>query len=104
MASEINSVDGGGPSAVGTGRVAQRPQAANAPTSSSGTPESIHITDTASQLAGLEQAAQALPPIDQARVTAVAGSIEQGTYSISPTHIADQLVQLERSLGTLGNA
>jgi flagellar biosynthesis anti-sigma factor FlgM len=104
VANEINSVDGGGPSAVGTGRVAQRSQATSAPASSSGPAESIHITDAASQLAGLEQAAQALPSIDQTRVSAVASSIEQGTYTISPTHIADQLVQLERSLGSLGNA
>jgi negative regulator of flagellin synthesis FlgM len=104
VASEINSVDGGGPPAVGTGRVGQRPQAASTPAPSSGSAESLHITDAASQLAGLEQTVQALPAIDDTRVAAVTSSIEQGTYTISPGHIADQLVQLERSLGVLGNA
>jgi negative regulator of flagellin synthesis FlgM len=103
VSNEINSVDGGGPAAVGTGRVAQRPQTADAPASGSGPAESIHITDAASQLAGLEQAVRGLPAVDETRVAAVSTSIEQGTYNIAPQTIADQLIQLERSLGALGS-
>ncbi len=103
MSSEINSVDGGGPAAVGTGPVSQRPQTGGAPDSSSDPAESIHITDTASQLAALEQAASGLPAVDEARVSAVSASLEQGTYTVSAQTIADRLVQLERSLGTLAN-
>jgi len=101
VGNEISSVDGGGPSAVGTGRVAAPAQASGGPAASAGPAESIHITDTASQLAGLEQTARTLPAIDEVRVAAVASSIEQGTYRISPQHIADRLVQLERTLGAL---
>jgi flagellar biosynthesis anti-sigma factor FlgM len=104
VANEINSVDGGGPAAVGTGRLAQTPQTANAPASSSGPAESIHITDVASQLAALEQAARGLPAVDETRVAAVSTSIEQGTYAISSQTIADQLIQLERSLGAVGSS
>jgi flagellar biosynthesis anti-sigma factor FlgM len=103
VSSEINSVDGGGPAAVGTGRVSQRPQTASAPASSSEPAESIHITDAASQLAALEQAASGFPAVDEARVAAASASIEQGTYTVSAQTIADRLVQLERSLGTLAN-
>jgi len=99
VGNEINSLDGGGPSAVGTGRVSQGSQSASTPSSSSGPPGSIHITDAASQLAQLEQAAQALPAVNEARVAAVSSSIEQGIYTISASHVADQLLQLERSLG-----
>jgi len=99
VGNQINSLDGGGPSVVGAGGVSQRSQSAGTPSSSSAPPGSIHITDAASQLAQLEQAAQALPAVNEARVAAVASSIEQGTYTISASHIADQLLQLERSFG-----
>ncbi len=102
MSNEIKSVDGGGGAAAGSAPVAQRRDTGSAPAASSGPAESIHITGTASQLAGLEQAARGLPAVDEARVAAVSSSIEQGTYTISPGTIADNLVQLERSLGALG--
>jgi flagellar biosynthesis anti-sigma factor FlgM len=101
VSSEINSVDGGGPTAVGSGRVAQRQQTTGTPAQSSDLAPSIHITDAASQLAALEQAASGLPAVDEIHVAAVSASIEQGTYAISPQTIADRLVQLERSLGPL---
>ncbi len=103
MSSEINSVDGGGPAAVGTGRVTQRPQTTGTPAQSSGSAESIHITGTASQLATLEQAASGLPAVDEVHVAAVSTALEQGTYTISAQSIADGLVQFERSLGTLAS-
>ncbi|HTW37444.1 MAG TPA: flagellar biosynthesis anti-sigma factor FlgM [Steroidobacteraceae bacterium] len=104
MANEINSVDGGGRAAAGTGSVAQRSSAPTAPAASSGSPESIHITGAASQLAALEQAVRGLPEVDQARVAAVSSSIEQGTYAVSSETVANNLIQLERSLGALGQS
>ncbi len=104
MSSEIKGVNGGGPAAVGTGRVSQRSASSSAPAASSDPAESIHITDAASQLAVLEQAVSSLPVVDEARVAAVSASIEQGTYSLSSETIADRLAQLERSLATLGSS
>jgi negative regulator of flagellin synthesis FlgM len=101
VSSEVKSVNGGGPAAVGTGRVSQSPQTSSTPAPSSDSAESIHITDTASQLSALEQAVSGLPAVDEARVAAVSSSIEQGAYTISSQTIADRLVQLERSLGGL---
>jgi negative regulator of flagellin synthesis FlgM len=61
----------------------------------------VHITDSANQLASLEQALRNLPAVDSARVSQLQTAIEQGTYTVQPQHIADQLMQLEQSLGEL---
>lgn len=68
--------------------------------SSSGTSD-VHITDSASQLASLEQTLHSLPAVDSARVAQLQTAIEQGTYTVQPQHVADQLVQLEQSLAGL---
>jgi hypothetical protein len=41
--------------------------------------------------------------VDEARVAATRSSIDQGTYTISPQRIADQLIKLEQSLSNLPN-
>ena len=61
----------------------------------------VHITDSASQLATLEQTLRSLPAVDSARVAQLQTSIEQGTYTVQPQHVADQLMQLEHSLAEL---
>jgi negative regulator of flagellin synthesis FlgM len=61
----------------------------------------LHITDSASQLASLEQQVRSLPAVDPARVAQFSTAIEQGTYSVQPQQIADQLLQLEQALGQL---
>ncbi|MGH8319881.1 MAG: flagellar biosynthesis anti-sigma factor FlgM [Steroidobacteraceae bacterium] len=68
--------------------------------SSSGTGD-VHITDSASQLASLEQTLRSLPAVDGARVAQLQTAIEQGTYTVQPQHVADQLIQLEQSLAEL---
>ena len=103
MSNEIKGLDGGGRAAAGTGPVTQRRDTASAPASSSGPADSIHITGAASQLAALEQAVRGLPEVDEARVAAVSASIDQGAYSVSGATVASNLIQLERSLGELGN-
>jgi negative regulator of flagellin synthesis FlgM len=63
----------------------------------------VHITDTATQLAALEQGLRASPAVDSARVAQLRGAIEQGSYSVDPQQVATQLVALERALGNLGS-
>lgn len=64
-------------------------------------PGDVHITDTATQLAALEEALRDAPAVDQARVAQLRATIEQGQYTIRPEHIASQLLQLEAQLGQL---
>ncbi len=103
MSSKINGFEGSQPAAVGAGTVSQGVQssAGGASAGSSGGAESIHITDAASQLAALEQATSGLPVVDGARVSAVRSAIDAGTYTVSPDSVADSLMQMERSLGSL---
>jgi negative regulator of flagellin synthesis FlgM len=102
VSSKINGVDGGGAAAVGVGRGVKRSPdgaAGSASTAVSGDPSSVHITDTASQLASLEQALRDMPAVDSARVNNVRSAIEQGAYTVSPERIADRLMQMESALG-----
>jgi negative regulator of flagellin synthesis FlgM len=78
---------------AGTGTAAASP----APTGE------VHITDTATQLAALEQGLRASPAVDAARVAQLRGAIEQGSYTVDPQQVATQLVAVERALGNLGN-
>ena len=61
----------------------------------------VHITDSASKLATLEQAVRSLPAVDETRVAQIQAAIEQGTYKVQPQHIADQLIHMEQTLGRL---
>jgi negative regulator of flagellin synthesis FlgM len=58
----------------------------------------VHITDTATTLAGLEQALRDSPAVDSARVAILQSAIEQGGYTVQPEHIASQLLQMEQVL------
>lgn len=95
------------PAPVGAGLPAARVRDAatggsHSPTAGSGTPAGeVHITDSASQLANLEQTLRRLPAVDEARVAQFRSAIDQGTYTVQPQQVADQLLQLERSLGQL---
>jgi negative regulator of flagellin synthesis FlgM len=59
----------------------------------------VHITDSASRLASIEQMLREMPAIDEARVAQVRSALADGTYTIQPEHIADRLLQLEKALG-----
>lgn len=103
MSSKINGVEGGRPASPGAGRVSQRVQPQGGePAGAPAAAESVHITDTASQLAALEQAVRELPAVDEARVATLRTAIEQGTYTVSPDKIADHLLTLEQSLEAAG--
>jgi negative regulator of flagellin synthesis FlgM len=58
----------------------------------------VRITDSARQLAALEQAIRDLPDVDEAKVAAARAAIADGTYQVSPDRIADKLIRLEREL------
>lgn len=95
------------PAPIGAGRPAERVR--DAVTGSSSAPADganassgdVHITDSASQLATLEQTLRSLPAVDPARVAQFSMAIEQGTYTVAPQQVADRLMQLERSLSQL---
>ena len=102
MSNKINdlttNVTAGRPSAVVPTRdvVTGGGNAAPAPA-----PGEVHITDTASQLASLEQSLRDAPAVDQARVAQLQSAIEQGRYTVNPDHIATQLMAMERALAGL---
>jgi negative regulator of flagellin synthesis FlgM len=103
--SKVSAVTGRGTPPVGAGGAAQRPQsgaqggASQSPRSDSSA--SVEITGAASQLAELEQALRTYPAIDESRVATISLALEQGGYTISPEHIADQLMYLEYALSGL---
>jgi negative regulator of flagellin synthesis FlgM len=107
MASKISGLSGSATASIGAGSPAGKARDAvtggsSAPTGSSSPPPvagEVHITDSASQLASLEQTVRSLPAVDSARVTQFQTAIEQGTYTVQPQQVADQLLQLEQALG-----
>lgn len=108
MSNKISGLSGGSTASVGAGRPARKTRdavtgdsSASVPADSSPAAADVHITDSASQLASLEQAVRSLPAVDPVRVTQLRTAIEQGTYTVQPQHIADQLMQLEQALGQL---
>ena len=108
MPSKISGSSGSlGAGALDAGRPAEKVRDATtgggspaSDTPSSGSSD-VHITDSASQLASLEQTLRSLPAVDGARVAQLQASIDQGTYTVQPQHVADQLMQLEQSLADL---
>jgi len=106
MSNKISGLSGSGTAPIGAGPAVDRSSAgvtggSSEPASSSSSTGDVHITDSASQLASLEQTLRSLPAVDPARVAQFQTAIEQGTYTVQPQHVADQLMQLEQSLGQL---
>jgi negative regulator of flagellin synthesis FlgM len=61
----------------------------------------VHITDTATQLAALEQTLRDSPAVDPARVEALRSAIEQGSYTVDPVDVATKFMQMDRALSVL---
>jgi negative regulator of flagellin synthesis FlgM len=107
VSSKISGVDGNSSTAsVGASRAVQRPQdAATGSAQSSGgsaaDSENVQITGAARQLAKLEQAVRDVPAVNETRVAQLRTDIEQGTYTVKPQHVADQLMQMEKALGRM---
>ena len=60
--------------------------------------ESVTITRTASELMRLEASLRDAPGVDQARVDAIRRAIEDGSYSVDPQKIVDNLLRREDEL------
>ncbi|HET9107168.1 MAG TPA: flagellar biosynthesis anti-sigma factor FlgM [Steroidobacteraceae bacterium] len=108
MPNKISGLSGSPTASIDAGRPAEKARDAVTGGSSGQTQAQpaaaagdVHITDSASQLASLEQSVRSLPAVDPARVTQFRTAIEQGTYTVRPQHVADQLLQLEQSLRPL---
>ena len=106
MANKISGLSGSSTASIGAGSPAAKTRDAAtggspAPAGSPPATGDVHITDSASQLASLEQAVRSLPAVDAARVAQFSTAIEQGNYTVQPQHVADQLLQLEQALGHL---
>jgi negative regulator of flagellin synthesis FlgM len=109
VSSKIGGVDGSSSSAaIGAGRAVQAPQDAatggtQTSSGSGGNGGSVQITNTARQLATLEQAVRDTPPVNDARVAQLSSAIEQGTYSVNSQHVADRLIQMDKELSRIPN-
>lgn len=105
MANKISGLSGSPATSIGAGGPAAKIRDAVTGGSSQGSSSApsgnVHITDSASQLASLEQHVRSLPAVDSARVAQLSTAIEQGTYAVHPQHVADSLLQLEQALGQL---
>ena len=100
MASKISGVSGS-PAPVGAGRGAQKARDAvsgGAAGAGSAGSSDVQITSSASLLASLEQQLHNLPAVDAQRVAQFRMAIENGSYSVQPQHVADQLMQIEHAL------
>src|ERR1700730_19175288 len=108
VSSKISGIDGAQIASVGAGRPIQRSQdavsgGASGDTSNDGS-KNVQITGTARQLADLQQKVRDLPAVNAERVSQLQSAIEQGTYTVRPEHIADQLMSLERDLAKVPDA
>ena len=110
MSNKISGLSGSPAASIGAGRAAEKTRdpvtggSSSSAAASSPPVGEVHITDSASQLASLEQTVRSLPAVDPARVAQFQTAIEQGTYTVRPQHVADQLMQLEQTLGQLPEA
>ena len=87
----------GADKSVSRARDASTGSAEAAAASASGS-NAVQITDTARQLAALEQAVKALPIVSEARVAEVRQAIEEGRYHVAPERIADKLLRMNQEL------
>ena len=82
-------------------KVSSRPNEAAtslAQPAASGSGSPVRITDSARQLASLEQAVSSLPVVNDARVAEIRTSIDEGRYQVHPERIADKLLRTEQEL------
>jgi negative regulator of flagellin synthesis FlgM len=103
VATKISGIDSAPVASVGAGRAVQSPKdpVSGGTSSDASAHENVQITGTARQLADLEQQLRDLPAVNETRVSQIRTAIEQGTYTVRPQHVADQLMSLERDLSKL---
>ncbi len=100
-----NKIGSGGiegrPAQVGGDRTVKKapggpPQ--TAPAADVGKGAGVQITDSARQLAALEQAIRTMPDVDENRVQTIRAAIADGSYKVSPDRIAEKLMRIEGEL------
>lgn len=64
-------------------------------TRSSGTGDTVSLTDMASRLKSLETKLESQPAIDQSRVDRVRDAISRGEFRIDPERVADKMMDFE---------
>jgi negative regulator of flagellin synthesis FlgM len=107
VASKINGIDSAQIASIGAGRAVQSPKdaasggAGDADSAGKDGSQNVQITGSARQLIDLEQQVRDLPAVNETRVATIRTAIEQGTYTVRPQHVADQLMSLERDLHKL---
>jgi flagellar biosynthesis anti-sigma factor FlgM len=98
VASKINGPDGRAAPVSGGSAVKPGREGGGQPASRSESTDRVRITDSARQLAALEQALRELPAVDQGRVDEVSRALAEGRYAVRPERIAEKLLQLEHAL------
>lgn len=103
MPNKINDLTTSVAAGRSSGTVAPTREAGNgvAAAPAAATSGEVHITDTATQLAALEQTLRDSPAVDPARVEALRSAIEQGSYTVDPTDVATKFMQMDRALSVL---
>ena len=66
--------------------------------------DTADVTSVEALLATITKAANAVPPIDQARVAELQQAINSGTYQANPQQTAKMLMEIEELLAFKGNA
>lgn len=102
MPTKIGGLDSS-PVQVSTGKAVKGAGAKSSPAQSDGTKSTsdAHITDSARQLAALEQTVRDLPAIDEARVQQVGARIANGSYKVDAERVADKLLRSDQDLASL---
>jgi len=62
------------------------------------TTDTVSLTETSAQLRSLENTLAELPVVDTQRVESIRQSIADGSYQVNAARVADQLINLERTL------
>jgi negative regulator of flagellin synthesis FlgM len=82
----------------GNGAVADKPPGDAKPVPGAQTGDQVTLTDSARQLQKIEAAVAKAPVVDAAKVASVKQAVQNGTYQIDPSRVADKLLQYERGL------
>lgn len=64
-------------------------------TGGTSTPDTVSITDAATQLANIENTLSSIPVVDTQRVESLQRAIDEGSFNIDPQRIADKLLRFE---------
>jgi negative regulator of flagellin synthesis FlgM len=61
--------------------------------------DTVSLTDTATALQSLQQALADAPVVDNDRVSALKAAIAEGSYTVNPVELANNMINFEQQLG-----